>query len=70
MKRYLVFKHDWYYPEGGWGDFYCDTDDLAEAIKESKSLNKYQEGHVVDTVTMLIMAAWSCDENGELRDVL
>lgn len=31
MKRYIMFSCDKYYPVGGWGDYYAQFDDIAEA---------------------------------------
>jgi hypothetical protein len=38
MKRFLLFAFDGCYPEGGWADMVCGYDDLAEALKRTKTL--------------------------------
>ncbi len=54
LKRYLVFGHATYYPEGGWSDFKGSFDSLeeADALAEQLDNDPYVgNSHVVDTHT-------------------
>jgi len=59
LKRYLVFKFYWYYPEGGWDDFTCSYDKKEDAIADARQLETYQASHVVDTRQGKIIASFS-----------
>jgi hypothetical protein len=65
MKRYLIFVFHSFNAKGGWNDCLCGFDSLEAAQKElhraaaedygsawgSQSTHKYDQGHIVDTVT-------------------
>jgi len=52
MKRFLIFAFAYYYPSGGWGDFYGDTETLEEAKLAVDGMTDASGGaHVVDTET-------------------
>ncbi len=53
MKRFLIFRYEWYYPSGGWNDFYGDAETLEEAKTFVDAYLKHDNGgaHVVDTQT-------------------
>ena len=53
VKRYVVFSGVCYYPGGGWEDFNSSHDDLEEAKKLARELNKPSDAwsHVVDLET-------------------
>ena len=51
-KRFLVFRWDTYYPDGGWNDFSDSYDDLEAAIVQVKSLSEcWAHGHIIDLKT-------------------
>lgn len=57
MKRFLLFKGDFYYPLGGWHDLAGSFDSVEEAIKGLPTI-RYEGAdwwHVVDTETMAVV---------------
>ena len=51
MDRFLLFKHDYYYPEGGWYDLVDSFTSLKKAIDAGHKLEADYSGseiHVVD----------------------
>lgn len=63
MKRYLVFRSDYYYPSGGWNDFRTSVDTLEEA--EKYPVAGFDWMHIVDTQTMEIVAHYEAQGNYE-----
>ena len=67
-RRYLVFAGTFYYPEGGWNDFYKDTDSLDEAIKyckyylEKEAPKGYGWCHIVDIHKGRIIRKFTSEE--------
>ena len=53
MKRYLLFAGEYYYPSGGWRDFWGAFDSVDDARKElDAQIGSYDWYHIVDTETM------------------
>ena len=67
-RRYLVFCGTFYYPEGGWNDFYKDTDSLDEAIRYCEHYIKkeapqgYGWCHIVDIYEGRIIRRFESEE--------
>jgi hypothetical protein len=56
MKRFLVFKGDNYYPQGGMNDFYLDCDTLEESILTVTLCDDYDTWiHIYDTESRTIV---------------
>ena len=52
MRKYIVFKFDHYYPNGGWNDFCGIFDTLQEA---RVSVSDYQHYQIVDSLSYAIV---------------
>lgn len=50
MKRYLVFKFNTYYPEGGWSDFAASFDTFDEALEFLVGI-RHDHEQIVDGTT-------------------
>lgn len=54
LKRFILFRCDYYYPSGGWNDFVGSFDTLEEAnniaLKNFKSNNEWF--HIIDLNTL------------------
>ena len=65
-RRYLIFCGTFYYPEGGWNDFYKDTDSLDEAIRYCEHYIKkeapYGWCHIVDIYEGRIIRRFESEE--------
>lgn len=73
MKRYLVFSHHEFYPQGGWLDFDSSHDNLEEAkkIAEAKVRNPdYDVAYVVDSQEGKFVASFGYMMLEELNDEL
>lgn len=52
MKKFILFKVDQYYPNGGWHDFYDSYDTLDEARAAGNVFRDYYSSyHIVNTET-------------------
>lgn len=65
-KRYLVFAGDYYYPLGGWGDFYDAFDTVEQAVEciNGPAVNEWAE--VVDGLTQKRIMYFKQDENWKM----
>ena len=55
MKRYLVFKGEFYYPVGGWEDYVATFDKFADADALAAQLEGQEWSHIVDTTINAIV---------------